>query len=45
MASIAQNYLIHQKRPLYLQQVDQNGDYPWEASTSSNAQASTGGKA
>jgi hypothetical protein len=45
MVRIAQNYLIHQKRPLYLRPVDQNGNYPSEASTSSNAQARTSGRA
>ncbi|KAF9354759.1 hypothetical protein BGX34_010837, partial [Mortierella sp. NVP85] len=37
MARIAQSYLIRQKRPLYLQPVDQNGNYPWETGPSGNS--------
>ncbi|KAF9352433.1 hypothetical protein BGX34_012159, partial [Mortierella sp. NVP85] len=38
-----QSYLVHQRRPLYLQPYDADGNYPWEltATNSSNDQASS----
>ncbi|KAF9356649.1 hypothetical protein BGX26_004962 [Mortierella sp. AD094] len=29
MVNVVQGHLLHQKRPLYLQPVDENGHYPW----------------
>ncbi|KAF9342531.1 hypothetical protein BGX34_008005, partial [Mortierella sp. NVP85] len=43
IANIVQSYLVDQRRPLYLQPYDADGNYPWELATtsSSNDQASS----
>ncbi|KAK3810077.1 MAG: hypothetical protein J3Q66DRAFT_391248 [Benniella sp.] len=43
IANIVQSYLVHQRRPLYLQPYDADGNYPWEltATSSSSDQASS----
>ena len=44
MCNIARSYILHQTRPLYLQPVDAEGNYPWmnnSVSSSSAGQAAT----